>query len=116
MLLLQDDSAPYQLADPSTKAALTTSLARRSTSRSLTITALLTYTNTSTRARCLAGCSRFYTMCLLYTNRTATNRAIVLRMLHHKRWIFTESPRSTCIMCSCVHEFSGMFENTNKSR
>ncbi|KAJ8129624.1 hypothetical protein O1611_g4005 [Lasiodiplodia mahajangana] len=77
-----DDYAPWQLADASTKAAFTMSAFKRfhvnfaQTSSTLYIHRYL-YKDNMPRSMLQA-----FSMCLLYTNQTAANRAVVLRVLH----------------------------------
>ncbi|KAI0539265.1 hypothetical protein GGR58DRAFT_500330 [Xylaria digitata] len=82
MALICDDYAPWQLVDPSTKAALTMDTLKK-------------FHVTFAHNGCTLYIHRYlykdnmprwmlqaYTMCLTYTNQTAANRAVVLRVLH----------------------------------
>ncbi|KAI0103716.1 hypothetical protein GGR51DRAFT_561648 [Nemania sp. FL0031] len=77
-----DDYAPWQLADASTKAAFTLNAFKRfhvnfaQTSGTLYIHRYL-YKDNMPRSMLQA-----FSMCLLYTNQTASNRGVVLRVLH----------------------------------
>ncbi|KAF2968246.1 hypothetical protein GQX73_g5348 [Xylaria multiplex] len=82
MTLICDNYAPWQLADPSTKAALTMDTLKKfhitfaHNSCTLYIHRYL-YKENMPRWMLQA-----YTTCLTYTNQTAVNRAVVLRVLH----------------------------------
>ncbi|GAP83611.2 putative C6 zinc finger domain-containing protein [Rosellinia necatrix] len=82
MVPVCDEYAPWQLADPSTKAFFTMSALKRfhvnfaNHSCNLYIHRYL-YKDNMPRWVLQA-----FTMCLLYTNQTASNRAVVLRVLH----------------------------------
>ncbi|KAI0450858.1 hypothetical protein F5B21DRAFT_489007 [Xylaria acuta] len=77
-----DDYAPWQLADPSTKAAFTMSVIKKLHVKFAHDSCTLyihRYLYKDNMPRCML---QAFTTCLLYTNRTESNRAVVLRVLH----------------------------------
>ncbi|KAI1734774.1 hypothetical protein F4680DRAFT_437373, partial [Xylaria scruposa] len=77
-----DDYAPWQLADPSTKAAFTLSMLKnlhvKFAQKSCTLY-IHRWLYKDNMPRCIL---QAFTMCLLYTNQTEANRGVVLRVLH----------------------------------
>ncbi|KAI0433661.1 hypothetical protein F5Y09DRAFT_298455 [Xylaria sp. FL1042] len=82
MTIRCDDYAPWHLADPSTKSALTMSFVKKfhvTFAHDNGTPYIHRYLYKDNMPRWVL---QAYTMCLLYTNQTATNRAIVLRVLY----------------------------------
>ncbi|KAI1757103.1 hypothetical protein F4782DRAFT_214444 [Xylaria castorea] len=77
-----DDYAPWQLSDPSTKAAFTMSVLKKLHVKFAQNSCTLymhRYLYKDNMPRCVL---QAFTTCLLYTNQTAANRAVMLRVLH----------------------------------
>ncbi|KAI0442115.1 hypothetical protein F4803DRAFT_384410 [Xylaria telfairii] len=77
-----DDYAPWQLADPSTKAAFTVSVIKKLHVKFAQDSCTLyihRYLYKDNMPSCML---QAFTMCLLYTNQTESNRAMILRVLH----------------------------------
>ncbi|KAI0858512.1 hypothetical protein F4860DRAFT_526908 [Xylaria cubensis] len=77
-----DDYAPWQLSDPSTKAAFTLSMMKKLHVKFAQNSCTLyihRYLYKDNMPRCIL---QAFTMCLLYTNQTEANRGVVLRVLH----------------------------------
>ncbi|KAI1280060.1 hypothetical protein F5Y07DRAFT_357186, partial [Xylaria sp. FL0933] len=82
MAIRCDDYAPWHLADPSTKSALTMSFMKKfhvTFAHDNSTPYIHRYLYKDNMPRWVL---QAYTMCLLYTNQSATNRAMVLRVLH----------------------------------
>ncbi|KAI0817788.1 hypothetical protein GGR55DRAFT_39789 [Xylaria sp. FL0064] len=83
MAIRCDDYAPWHLADPSTKSALTMSFMKKfhvTFAHDNSVPYIHRYLYKDNMPRWVL---QAYTVCLMYTNQIATNRAMVLRVLHN---------------------------------
>ncbi|KAI8949641.1 hypothetical protein F4801DRAFT_590918 [Xylaria longipes] len=92
------DYAPWQLADPSSKAAFTMNAFKNfhvKFAQNSCTPYIHRYLYKDNMPRCML---QAFTMCLLYTNQTESNRAIVLRVLHESVTDLKETTRNKALV------------------
>ncbi|RYC60631.1 hypothetical protein CHU98_g5584 [Xylaria longipes] len=92
------DYAPWQLADPSSKAAFTMNALKNfhvKFAQNSCTPYIHRYLYKDNMPRCML---QAFTMCLLYTNQTESNRAIVLRVLHESVTDLKETTRNKALV------------------